>query len=86
VALGARPELLEVSLERVTAPVLLIVGGNAADFECGHEVRSRLACQHEIVMVPGSHKLTEGDPRPLTRALQFAKQWFGMYLGELTRR
>ena len=82
VALGARPELLEVSLERITAPVLLVVGGTAADFECGHEVRNRLACQHEIVIVPGSHKLTEGDPRPFGRALRFATQWFGMYLGE----
>ena len=76
VSLGATPDLLDVDLEHVRAPTLLIVGGTPADFACVNRLRSRLTCQHEMAVVPGCHKLTEGDPRPFRRALVLATRWF----------
>jgi putative phosphoribosyl transferase len=84
VLLGAHPDLLEVELEQVTAPVLLIVGGTAADVECVREVRNRLWCRNELAIVPGSHKLTEGDPRPFRRALKLTTSWFATHLDRST--
>jgi len=89
--LGATADLLEVELERVQAPVLLVVGGRPDDFTCVDRVRSRLSCPNEFVVVPGSHKLTEGDPRPVRRALMLITRWFAAHLdgqpvAELIRR
>jgi hypothetical protein len=33
-----------------------------------------------VVIVPGSHKLTEGDPRPFRRALMLITRWFAAHL------
>jgi len=80
VSMGAAPDLLDVHLEGVTAPVLLIVGGTPAHFACIDRVCSRLSCPHQLAMVPGSHKLTEGDPRPFRRAMKLTTSWFATYL------
>jgi hypothetical protein len=82
VSLGAAPDLIDVPLEDVTAPVLLIVGGTPADFACIDRVRSRLMCPNEFAMVPGSHRLTEGDPRPFRRAMKLATSWFATHLDQ----
>jgi len=80
VSVGATPDLLDVELERVTAPVLLIAGGTPTDLACIDRVRSRLCCPSEFAMVPGSHKLIEGDPRPFRRALMLTTRWFATHL------
>ncbi|MGZ4247905.1 MAG: dienelactone hydrolase family protein [Solirubrobacteraceae bacterium] len=80
VSIGAVPDLLDVPLEGVTAPVLLIVGGTPADFACIDRVCSRLSCPNQLAMVPGSHKLTEGDPRPFRRAMKLTTSWFATHL------
>jgi len=80
VSLGATAELLDADLERVKAPVLLIIGGTPTDFACVDRVRSRLFCPNGVAMVPGSHKLTEGDPRPFRRALKLATSSFATHL------
>ena len=80
VSIGAAPDLLDVHLEGVTAPVLFIVGGTAEDFACIDRVSIRLLCPNELAMVPGSHKLTEGNPRPFKRAMKLATSWFATHL------
>ena len=80
VSLGAAPDLLVVHLEGVTAPVLLIVGGTPADLACIDRVCTRLLCPSHLAMIPGSHKLTEGDPRPFMRAMKLATSWFATHL------
>jgi putative phosphoribosyl transferase len=80
VSLGAAEDLLDVHVEGVTAPVLLIVGGTPADFAYVDRVSSRLGCPNALAMVPGSHRLTEGDPRPFDRAMKVATSWFATHL------
>ena len=80
VSIGAAPDLLDVHLEGVTAPVLLIVGGTTADLTCIDRVCGRLLCPNEFAIVPGSHKLTEGDPRPYRRAMKLTTSWFATHL------
>jgi putative phosphoribosyl transferase len=82
VSLGPAEDLLDVHLEGVTAPVLLIVGGTPADFSCVDRVSSRLVCPNALAMVPGSHRLTEGDPRPFNRAMRLATSWFATHLDQ----
>ena len=81
VSRGGRPYLAGPALERVHAPVLLIVG------EEDHEVlrlnRSaalRLGGENQLSIVPGATHLFE-EPGALEQAAQMARQWFQRFLG-----
>ena len=86
VSLGARGDFDEVRLECVTAPVLLIVGGNAEDLEGGVAIRERLRCPNDLVVVPGGTSLCDGDPGPHKRAFRLAIDWFTIHLRDSGRR
>ncbi|WP_432967374.1 dienelactone hydrolase family protein [Dactylosporangium sp. CA-233914] len=76
VSRGGRPDLAGDALERVTVPVLLIVGG------LDHEVRAlneaaagRLAGEHATWIVPGATHLF-AEPGTLEEVAGAAAQWF----------
>lgn len=80
VSRGGRPDLAEASLDVVSAPTLLIVGGrddvviqlNRAAFE-------RLQGPKELQIVPGASHLFE-EPGTLDQVGQLARDWFVRHL------
>jgi dienelactone hydrolase len=80
VSRGGRPDLAREALELVKAPTLLIVG------EMDNEVvrlnqfaAEKLACEHQIEIVPGATHLFE-EPGALEQVAQRAAQWFVKWL------
>lgn len=82
VSRGGRPDLAEAWLEQVTAPTLLIVGGEDDQvIEMNRSVLSRLHCPARLEIVPGATHLFE-EPGALEEVARLAVQWFGAHLGE----
>jgi putative phosphoribosyl transferase len=80
VSRGGRPDLAADALPRVSAPVLLIVGGR--DTEVGRLNRlakERLAGESELVIVPGASHLFE-EPGALEQVAGLARDWFLRHL------
>ena len=80
VSRGGRPDLAGPVLNRVKAPVLLIVGGN--DFpviEMNRQALAKLRGEKELVIVPGATHLFE-EPGALEHVAKFASDWFVKYL------
>jgi putative phosphoribosyl transferase len=81
VSRGGRPDMAADVLERVTAPTLIIVGGN--DFgviELNEEAYRRLRCEKAYEIVPGATHLFE-EPGTLEVVAELARNWFVKYLG-----
>jgi putative phosphoribosyl transferase len=81
VSRGGRPDMAEEVLERVTAPTLLIVGGN--DFgviELNEAAFARLRCEKRMVLVEGATHLFE-EPGAIEAVAELAKAWFLQHLG-----
>lgn len=79
VSRGGRPDLAS-ALERVTAPTLLLVGGE--DFqviELNREAKARMRCPCEIAIVPGATHLFE-EPGTLEAVAVAARDWFVRHL------
>lgn len=80
VSRGGRPDLALSVLDKVTAPTLLIVGGN--DFgviELNQKAYERLGCIRKLEIVPNATHLFE-EPGCLEEVAQLAKEWFTRYL------
>jgi dienelactone hydrolase len=80
VSRGGRPDLAPDALPDVTAPTLLIVGGD--DTEVIHMNRTalaRLRCEKEMVLVPGATHLFE-EPGALDEVARLALGWFERHL------
>ena len=76
VSRGGRPDLAGGSLERVTAPTLLIVGGaDRTVLGLNEQAAARLRCPHRIEIVPGATHLFE-EPGALERVAELAGAWF----------
>jgi putative phosphoribosyl transferase len=81
---GGRPDLAEETLDRVTAPTLLIVGG--ADHpvvELNARAYVRLACTKRIEVVAGATHMFE-EPGALEEVTRVAREWFVRFLVEET--
>ncbi len=79
VSRGGRPDLAE-RLAEVTAPTLLIVGGNDAEvLRLNEAAAAELRCPHEIAVVPGATHLFE-EPGTLERVAELASDWFSDHL------
>jgi putative phosphoribosyl transferase len=80
VSRGGRPDLAAESLARVSAPTLLIVGGDdEVVLELNREAYEQLRCPRQLDIVPGaSHLFTE--PGTLEEVARLAKEWFLRYL------
>lgn len=80
VSRGGRPDLADASLPRVTAPVLLIVGGDDHTvFDLNRQAAERLTAKHDIHVVPGATHLFP-EPGALQQVAAAAAGWFGDHL------
>ncbi len=81
VSRGGRPDLAGPRLRHVRAPTLLIVGGfDDVVIELNRQAAALLACEHELVVVPGATHLFE-EPGTLESVAEHAARWFVRHLG-----
>jgi len=76
VSRGGRPDLAEPYLPSVTAPTLLIVGGD--DFpviQMNQATFAQLTCPKKLVIIPGASHLFE-EPGTLEEVVEHALIWF----------
>jgi putative phosphoribosyl transferase len=80
VSRGGRPDLARDVLPRVTAPTLLIVGGNdEVVIELNREAYNLLECPRRLDVVPGASHLFS-EPGTLEAVARLAREWFLHYL------
>lgn len=80
VSRGGRPDLAADALHAVNAPTLLVVGGaDLAVIPLNRSALAQLACEKELVVVPGATHLFE-EPGTLEQVVQHAKRWFHRFL------
>ena len=81
VSRGGRPDLAGEALDRVTAPTLLIVGGEDTQVVAlNEEAYGRLQSRKDIWIVPGASHLFE-EPGALEKVAGMAADWFVQHLG-----
>jgi putative phosphoribosyl transferase len=81
VSRGGRPDLAAGRLAAVTAPTLLIVGGDDdIVIDLNRSALAELRCDSELAIVPGATHLFE-EPGTLEAAAALARDWFLRYLG-----
>jgi putative phosphoribosyl transferase len=84
VSRGGRPDLARDLLPRVTAPTLLIVGGNdEVVIELNREAYNLLECPRRLDVVPGASHLFS-EPGTLEEVARLARDWFLEYLAPLS--
>jgi dienelactone hydrolase len=80
VSRGGRPDLAGDALRRVTAPTLLIVGGNDVQvLRLNQSALAALAGEARLEIVPGATHLFE-EPGALERVAALARDWFVRHL------
>lgn len=80
VSRGGRPDLANPYLNRVTAPTLLIVGGwDEPVIEMNQAAYELLACEKQLIIIPGATHLFE-EPDTLEQVAEQACGWFKQYL------
>jgi putative phosphoribosyl transferase len=80
VSWGGRPDLASARLASVTAPTLLIVGGNDdAAPSRNRRAQAELRCESNLAVVPGATLLFQ-EPGTLTAAAVLARDWFASHL------
>jgi putative phosphoribosyl transferase len=80
VSRGGRPDLALRHLADVTAPTLLIVGGNDYGvIELNQQAYRALDCEKSLRIVPGATHLFE-EPGALEKVSELAIDWFSRYL------
>jgi putative phosphoribosyl transferase len=85
VSRGGRPDLAGDALEKVTAPTLLIVGGeDKVVIELNEEAYARLKCEKALRIVPGASHLFE-EPGKLEIVAQMAAELFVHHLQPVAR-
>lgn len=80
VSRGGRPDLAAGALPAVTAPTLLIVGGDDdAVIDLNRQAFARLRCLKEMVIIPHATHLFP-EPGALEEVARLATQWFIRFL------
>lgn len=80
VSRGGRPDLAFDSLPRVSAPTLLIVGGDDEPvIGMNREAMAKMKAEHKLVIVPGATHLFE-EPGKLDEVAALARDWFLRHL------
>jgi putative phosphoribosyl transferase len=76
VSRGGRPDLAGSWLEKVSAPTLLIVGGNDRQvIELNEQALAKLRCKKQLDLIPGATHLFE-EPGTLEKVAELACNWF----------
>ena len=76
VSRGGRPDLAGPALPRVTAPTLLVVGGNDGPvIDLNRMAMDQLTGRKSMVIVPGAGHLFE-EPGTLDEVVELAAEWF----------
>jgi putative phosphoribosyl transferase len=79
VSRGGRPDLAEPYLRSVTAPTLLLVGGDDEPvIHMNHSAYELLSCEKKLIIVPGATHLFE-EPGTLEQVADHAGKWFVRY-------
>lgn len=85
VSRGGRPDLAGDALSRVTAPTLLIVGGDDVEvLALNREAEARMRCERRLEVIPGATHLFE-EPGALERVADLAADWCAPRLREAGR-
>jgi dienelactone hydrolase len=80
VSRGGRPDLAGARLPDVTAPTLLIVGGDDEPvIALNQQALRTMRCIRDLVIVPGATHLFE-EPGALEQVMTLATRWFERYL------
>ena len=80
VSRGGRPDLAGDALPHVTAPTLLVVGGNDRDvLKLNEEASSRMSCERRLIVIPDAGHLFE-EPGTLDHVLAVTGAWFLKHL------
>jgi putative phosphoribosyl transferase len=80
VSRGGRPDLAEARLGEVTAPTLLVVGGDDwSVLDLNDRAAASLRCPYVLEIVPRATHLFE-EPGALERVAELAGGWFGEHL------
>lgn len=80
VSRGGRPDLAVDTLQRVTAPTLLIVGGLDLEvIDVNEEAMSQMRSETRMEIVPGATHLFE-EPGKLDEVADLAADWFTRHL------
>jgi putative phosphoribosyl transferase len=80
VSRGGRPDLADDALPSVTAPTLLIVGGNDEQvIELNQRALAQLRCEKKLEIVPAATHLFE-EPGTLEHVAELARDWFSHFL------
>lgn len=75
VSRGGRPDLAGPSLEEVSAPTLLIVGGKDTEvIELNKQALAKLHCKKQMDIIPGATHLFE-EPGALEKVSELAYNW-----------
>ncbi len=83
VSRGGRPDLAERYLPEVTAPTLLLVGGEDQPvIELNHHAYRLLRCPKQLTIIPGATHLFE-EPGTLEKLAEQALRWFQHHLPHL---
>jgi putative phosphoribosyl transferase len=86
VSRGGRPDLAGPVLGAVTAPTLLVVGGDdPVVLDLNRQAQAQLRCEHSLAVVPGATHLFE-EPGTLAAAAGLARDWFAGHLGQPPRK
>jgi pimeloyl-ACP methyl ester carboxylesterase len=76
VSRGGRPDLAGAALALVSAPTLLIVGGNDPEvLDLNRQAQRALRCESKLEIVPGASHLFE-EPGALDKVARLAGDWF----------
>ena len=76
VSRGGRPDLAGRALSLVTAPTLLLVGGNDTEVEqLNRQAMTQMRCKKKLVIIPGATHLFE-EPGTLDQVAVDASDWF----------
>jgi len=80
VSRGGRPDLAEAYLPSVTAPTMLIIGGDDEPvIEMNRAAYRLLSCPKRLVIVPGASHLFE-EPGTLEQVAEHALAWFQQHV------
>jgi putative phosphoribosyl transferase len=80
VSRGGRPDLAGATLPQVTAPTLLIVGGDdIAVIGLNKQAFDQMECEKDLRIIPGASHLFE-EPGTLEEAGKMAADWFVQHL------